>query len=355
MKKISIIVPMYNEQEVVSICYDRLTQVLEKLDKYSYEIICINDGSTDDSLRILKEYSEKYSNIVLIDKKNEGVSAARNTGLDVAHGEYVMFVDSDDLLQRNTLGKIKEIVSKKNSKRLTIGVYEAQDDEIREVVCCNEAPAPNRNCVFVWSNIYKKSIIDEHGIRFVRGITHGEDSLFSFDFRNFCKEYDSFPYTVYYYRRNRDSVTNTSVKRNLINWINSQFSLIELMKERYRLPEFRNILTLEFWLQITHYLLNQVSKMETQEAIQIGNRLKTNKVCPKFHSFEYIGKGCFGTALHLKYKSIWQRLFVFGSNKKYGYHLLKIRKRFNDSLYGYIIKHPRRFVRHPVRIIKKRK
>ena len=348
---LSIIIPVFNVEQYISECLDScLNQNIT-----DYEIICINDGSTDSSLHILKEYSAKFSNVVLINKKNEGVSVARNAGLDVSRGEYVMFVDADDLIQRKTLGRIKDVLSKKNSKRLTIGVYEARDDEIREVFYSNKAPDPNRNSVYVWSSIYKKNIIDEHNIRFIRGVTHGEDILFLNDYCNFCKEYDSFPHTVYYYRRNPKCATNTSIRQNLINCINSEFDLVELMKRRYQLLEYRNVRTLEFWSNTCGSILNEVSKLEEKEAIQNGNRLKSNKIYPIFSSFEYIGKGCFSAALHIKYKSILQRFFIFYSNKAFGYRLLKIRKQFNDSLPGYILKHPKRFVRDPVRLIKLKK
>lgn len=348
---LSIIIPVYNSEQYISECLD---SCLDQ-DINDYEIICINDGSADNSLNILKEYSAKHRNIVLIDKENEGVSVARNSGLEISHGEYIMFVDADDLIQRNTLGLIKDTVSKKDSKRITIGVYEAQDEEIKVVLSWSEAPAPNRKSTYLWSSIYIKSIIDEHRIRFIRGITHGEDILFLHDFCNFCKDYDSFPYTVYYYRRNRYSATNTSLERNLLNCINSEFDLIELMKERYRLPEFRNLWSLEFWSNTTGSLLNEVSKLGKKEVVQVGKRLKDSKVCPQFHAFDYIWKGGFGTALILKNKSIWQRFFVLCSTRSFGYRLLRIRKQFNDSLFGYIIKHPKRFVRHPIQLLKKRR
>ncbi len=234
---------------------------------------------------------------------------------------------------------------------MTIGVYEAQDAEIREVFRRAQAPKPNRSSVFVWSSVYKKSIIGEHGIRFIRGITHGEDSLFLNDFCNFCKEHDSLSYTVYYYRHNDHSVTNTAVRRNLLNCINSEFKLIELMKIRYGLSEYRNILTLEYWSHITGSLLNEISKLEKNEAVRFGKRLKTEKVCPKFNLFTYIGTGCFGTALRIKNKSIWQRFFGFLAGSSFGHWLLKTRIKFNDSLLGYILKHPKRFVRHPLLFI----
>ncbi len=109
---LSIIIPVYNGEQYISACLD---SCLEQ-DISDYEIICINDGSVDNSLCILKEYSAKHPNIVLIDKENEGVSAARNDGLDASRGMYIMFVDADDLIQHNTLGLIKDTASKKTAK-----------------------------------------------------------------------------------------------------------------------------------------------------------------------------------------------------------------------------------------------
>lgn len=95
---ISVIVPVYNAESYLSKC-------IECLIKQNYrrlEIICINDGSTDNSLQILKYYQNTDGRIKIISKKNEGVSMARNKGLDIAQGEYVLFLDSDDWIEKET-------------------------------------------------------------------------------------------------------------------------------------------------------------------------------------------------------------------------------------------------------------
>lgn len=107
--KVSIIVPVYNVEKYLAKCLDSLVnQTLKDI-----EIICINDGSTDNSLEILNTYAQKDSRITIIDKKNEGVSAARNTGLNISKGEYIMFVDSDDYLELpNVFFKEEDVVEK---------------------------------------------------------------------------------------------------------------------------------------------------------------------------------------------------------------------------------------------------
>ncbi len=89
---ISIIIPVYNVEKYLSKCLDSVINQTYK----NLEIICINDSSQDNSLKILKRYAEIDSRIKVIVKENEGVSEARNRGLDVSNGEYIMFVDADD-------------------------------------------------------------------------------------------------------------------------------------------------------------------------------------------------------------------------------------------------------------------
>ena len=89
--KISVIIPVYNVEKYLSECLDSvISQTLKDI-----EIICVNDGSTDNSLQILKEYASKDTRIKIIDKENEGQGYARKVGLDVANGEYILFCDSD--------------------------------------------------------------------------------------------------------------------------------------------------------------------------------------------------------------------------------------------------------------------
>lgn len=97
--KFSVIVPVYNVQEFLPMCLDSLVNQKNE----SYEIILVNDGSTDNSRKICEEYQNKYENIRIINKTNGGLSDARNTGLDVASGEYIVFVDSDDYIDLNSL------------------------------------------------------------------------------------------------------------------------------------------------------------------------------------------------------------------------------------------------------------
>ena len=105
MINISIIIPVYNSRKYLHDCLYSIYE--EKPFLKNFEVIAVNDGSTDNSLNILKQYAEKYPNIIVINnKKNEGQSVARNTAISKARGEYLMFVDSDDTIEKSSLKKL---------------------------------------------------------------------------------------------------------------------------------------------------------------------------------------------------------------------------------------------------------
>lgn len=104
---LSIIVPVYNAEQYIEDCLKSLE--CQKLSSSEYEIICINDGSTDHSLDILNKYKNRNSNIRIINKENEGIAIARNIGLNEVRGKYFMFVDSDDFIASDS---IKEVLDR---------------------------------------------------------------------------------------------------------------------------------------------------------------------------------------------------------------------------------------------------
>ena len=104
---LSIIVPVYNVEKYLVRCIDSL--VTQDVDACDYEIIMVNDGSTDNSLSVAEDLAAKYNNIVIVSHENRGLAAARNTGLRNASGQYVMFVDSDDYLTPNVISKMLKI------------------------------------------------------------------------------------------------------------------------------------------------------------------------------------------------------------------------------------------------------
>lgn len=132
---LSIVVPVYNVEDYLSKCLDSILN--QDIDKDDYEIIVVNDGSTDGSGEIAEEYAERYSNITLINQENQGLSGARNSGIKVARGKYIQFVDSDDYLEPNVE---KSLVEKMESGNLDILRFNYQNvNEKGEVFDPNKA------------------------------------------------------------------------------------------------------------------------------------------------------------------------------------------------------------------------
>ncbi len=181
--KLSVIVPVYNVEKYLKDCLDSLLD--QGLEDSDYEIICINDGSTDSSTQILREYAKKHKNIIVIDKENAGVSAARNDGLNIAKGKYIAFCDSDDCIRT---GAYKQIIPfmEKNSIRIAFTrgfahIPETYSYKREESFKLNIAVLPNSNYTTTspCSLIIDKTLIDADKITFKKGMKYGEDTLFA--------------------------------------------------------------------------------------------------------------------------------------------------------------------------------
>lgn len=149
MPKYSIIVPLYNSEKYLDECLNSIF----KQTNQDFEIICVNDGSTDKSLDILNKYKE---DITIINQENMGLSVARNNGVKKAKGKYIIFIDSDDYIEPKLLEKI-DGVSKNNPDLVRFGIIEVDGDIKKEV------PAPhfnNLNGVEAFKEIVKNKYIE---------------------------------------------------------------------------------------------------------------------------------------------------------------------------------------------------
>lgn len=182
-EKISIIVPVYNSEKTLKRCVDSLI-----CQTYSnIEIILVDDGSTDNSSAICKEYEKIDSRIMNITKNNEGVSTARNVGLDRASGEFIMFCDSDDWVVADWCEKMKKQYVSNN---LVMSGYYCinSEGECTDKVSCGENTMINKTLFLEtmdlggfcpWNKLYESNLIKENKIRFPKNITLGEDKLFN--------------------------------------------------------------------------------------------------------------------------------------------------------------------------------
>lgn len=136
---LSVVIPVYNCEPYLPECLDSLLD--QDLDKSEYEIICVNDGSTDGSLAILRRYADREQNVKVLEQTNQGVCSARNHGMGEAKGDYVWFVDADDFIQRNILGKLKRIACEAPNERISMSGYYIMScvSSIRDSLCSTKS------------------------------------------------------------------------------------------------------------------------------------------------------------------------------------------------------------------------
>lgn len=183
-EKISVIIPVYNTEKYIGRCLDSILNNTYK----NLEVICVNDGSKDRSLEILNEYAEKDNRVKVIDKENGGVSAARNTALDAATGDFISFVDSDDWIHNQFFEILMYYQAKENASVVACESYDTdeyvEDKKIEvgalntqriqgEIAISNGSRVKSR----IWGRIYKKEMIGD--VRFAVGIQFGEDRIFN--------------------------------------------------------------------------------------------------------------------------------------------------------------------------------
>ena len=181
-KKISIIIPVYNVGKYL----DKNIESLLNQTYTNFEAVYVDDGSTDDSLSIIKKYASKDKRIKVIHIDNHGVSHARNTGLDAVTGDYVTFVDGDDYVDKDYL---EYLISLVENDDLEIGIvleHHINDDmtqpkknyiDVRENIKIIEDIYLNRIFMAVWNKIYNRKFLNKNNIRFDEKIWYAEGIL----------------------------------------------------------------------------------------------------------------------------------------------------------------------------------
>ncbi|WP_373519761.1 glycosyltransferase [Pricia sp.] len=177
--QLSIVIPCYNMEHYLPECLDSLLR--QNLDVDDYEIIIVNDGSNDDTLRIANGYAEKHDTIVVINKKNAGVGAARNTGYDLAKGKYLYFLDPDDYLAENTLPTLLALMEVNRLEILTFKSrsvvqrpypFSENIDHPIEILDIKDGIsyiASRKHKNEIWWFIVKRDFMRATGIRFIEG------------------------------------------------------------------------------------------------------------------------------------------------------------------------------------------
>lgn len=242
MPKISVIIPVYNVKKYLAECLDSvLNQTFQ-----DFEIICVDDGSTDNSLDILKKYAEKDKRIKIFSQKNKGLSGARNTGLENISGEYCYFLDSDDYIENDLFEYAMKVFDTFDIDYFAFrSLPFGEDDEITQSVDdMRNYLRLKRDGLFdldfeiglntniqVWSKIFKTSIIKNNNLKFIEGLLY-EDIYFMW-FYFFLSKKAYFENAIYHhYRMVSGSIMERTTKNKTYeSGIAHMYNWYHLMKD----------------------------------------------------------------------------------------------------------------------------
>lgn len=208
--KISIIVPVYNSEKYLGACIDSILSQSFR----DFELILVDDGSRDSSPRICDDYAQKDGRVKVIHKANDGVSAARNDGLDIAKGEYVTFIDSDDWVEREyleTLSNYRDydivffshrmIYEDGYTSEFKFEEKEGDKQNIWGIVASLRKNAAGSNFYgYTWNKMFCRDIIEKYKIRFTEGLRISEDEVYTLDYCTHAKSIKVLPLCLYNYR-----------------------------------------------------------------------------------------------------------------------------------------------------------
>lgn len=260
---VSVIIPVYNAGKCLPAC-------LESVLSQSYrhiEVILVNDGSRDNSLEVCESYRSRDPRVRVIDQRNAGPGAARNAALAVAQGEYLQFLDSDDILPE---GATEGLVGAMEGQDLVIAHFRIcpkvgghSDHGLVKTNQSVDKPGFMREHIkfpgsyyfsALWNKLYLRSIVVEQGIRFDEGIIWGEDCLFNLTYYLHIRRARFLPQVVYHYYRTTGGLSWGSVF-NLDKGIAIKLKIYRALKALYRKEGLLERHRFRVWLYIFNVTL----------------------------------------------------------------------------------------------------
>ncbi len=277
---VSIIVICYNNEKYIKEC---LSSILCQIDN-KIELIVINDGSTDNSLTIIRDTLNDALNTKIISVKNSGISNARNIGIDKANGEFLIFVDGDDFINEKSLQYILNYIENNSFDLLLLNTtkyYEMSNKYEKEILLIEKhknikARELINNKIFgrAWRFVYNKKLIDKYNIRFHSNLIY-EDEEWIPKVIFFANRIDYLDIPYYFYRKTQNTITTQKTINNIKN-------LMEITKSSYEW-----YLTLNkkdnnnyFYFSLSRCIRNILSSMfylNQKEKTYVNKWFKSNK------------------------------------------------------------------------------
>lgn len=274
---VSIIVPVYNTLPFLAQCMDSLLgQTLSNI-----EIICIDDGSTDGSSEQLDNYSAHDSRVTVIHQRNTGVSAARNAGLDIARGTFALFVDSDDYIDKYACEKLANVARRDGADIVIFG-----GETFPSVTWIDQSMSTvdatfhqgGLDTLFLargayplmCNKLYRRSLLERHGLRFNTELRLGEDHAFQFCVFPHAKTVSSIRDHIYHYRCGREGSALSLSNENLLERARQHFAMVEYVLGKWKEQELIGKKGLELADWLTEFLLSSVRQLPLSQRAELA-------------------------------------------------------------------------------------
>lgn len=264
--ELSIIIPAYNVEQYIKVSVESIFQ--QGLDETTFEVIIVNDGSTDGTPNIINSLATKYNNIRVLNQANGGLSVSRNNGLQMAKGEYVIFIDSDDMYLPNSLSKVLEcaiyhkadfvkgqlvkLTDRQIEEEENLAKYSTCNVDIKSLTVVGGQQAfvdyYDPDASYVVLNMLRRSFLVDNNMRFIEGITF-EDVAFTVEAYLQAQRVVYMPLCFYVYRQREGSIMSTMKVKKLLDMnlviahnllLDTRFKLTKSAKAKLNFAAFRS-------------------------------------------------------------------------------------------------------------------
>ena len=239
---VTIIIPIYNAEAYLARCVDSVLNQEYK----NFELFLVNDGSTDESGKICREYAERDGRIRFIQKENTGVSDSRNVALSMAQGTYIQFLDSDDWIAPEATRLLVQSMEKNQCDMVISDFYRVSGEHMAQKGDINENRVLNRQEFsehmiedpadfyygVLWNKIYRRKIIEDYGIRMDITLNWCEDFLFNLEYIRHAHSFYALQIPIYYYVKRKGSLASQGI--NIISTIRMKVNVFEYYNEFYK-------------------------------------------------------------------------------------------------------------------------
>ena len=268
--RVSILIPVYKAEKYISKCLQSvLSQTYQNL-----EIIIVDDASPDSSMDIAEKLIQQTVNTfdikILHNEKNQGIATVRNILLDHAKGDFILFVDSDDYIERDAIQSLVDIATNTNCDIVRCGYFEAKGNNIRTI---NQRPWSDKTDLLkqhikawdsieaMWQLFIRRSLIENHRIRFAEGINASEDHLMMIKLYFYANSIVNLEKPVYYYRKdNMQSVTHVNPKAFHDSMYKGMDNAIKFLKDNGVYETYRDEVLTRTFLTKQTFLLNKENR-----------------------------------------------------------------------------------------------